>query len=81
MAMTETEACKKWCPMTRVGAGMRSAVNRVQDDVGSVVILPVGSLCIASDCMMWRWSSRTDQIMQTRSLEPQDNPDGACGLV
>ena len=53
--MSEEEARTKWCPMARVSTytednPVESAVNRT--DIG---IPYVGSRCIVSECMMWRW--------------------------
>lgn len=50
---TEAEARTKWCPLARqlvhheTGAGVAlTSANRFDSKV---------SLCIASDCMSWRW--------------------------
>lgn len=52
--MTEKEAKEKWCPMARCkidhDCADTIAVNRWSD--GAMIR---GSLCVASDCMMWRW--------------------------
>lgn len=63
--MKESEARQKWCPMARVDmypdgeglAGLNRNTNneRVRDR----------ALCVASDCMMWRWNEG----------------DGYCGLA
>lgn len=73
--MTEDEAKTKWCPFARVGAPVDSiaagcSTNRWpgDDSVGP------GSpyLCIAADCMAWRWSQP----------ETGDRPlDGFCGIA
>lgn len=76
--MTEDKARQKWCPMARVGADHQSAVdyrpvasyNRVDFDQGD----PASSLslCIASDCMMWR---------ETEFSRYTGIPGGYCGLA
>jgi hypothetical protein len=59
--MTEAEAKTKWCPMARVIWG-QAAVNRELFD-GSA---PTTCLCLASQCMAWRWDT---------------HKDGQCGLA
>jgi hypothetical protein len=46
--MTEDEAKKKWCPMTRNIQVM--GMNRNTIDYSDYK-----SNCLASECMMWRW--------------------------
>ena len=66
--MTEEEAKTKWCPFSRVIAQDRgrlvqgsAAPNRI-NWIGEESEAPVGSLCIASACMAWRWheAARTE---------------------
>ena len=61
--MNETEAKTKWCPFARgedpAGAN-RFSVNRANSD---------SCLCIASDCMAWRWSAG------------REGRDGDCNLI
>lgn len=45
--MTEPEARKKWCPLTRVGN--EAGCNRSHNDFGST------AFCIGSACMAWRF--------------------------
>ena len=47
---TEEEAKKKWCPMSRDTAISEGSYNRTA--TGKVV---ASCMCIASECMMWRW--------------------------
>ena len=57
MILTEDEARKKWCPMSRVAvdteSAFRVAYNRIisQDGLNATGI---AMRCIASDCAMWR---------------------------
>lgn len=66
--MNEETARTKWCPFARVVYHYRleavAAANRPSNDVGK------NALCIASDCMAWRW---------TRSSIIDDA--GYCGLA
>lgn len=50
--MTEEEAKKKWCPMVRAGHVAGMAVNTEPN--GDFV---EATRCIASDCMMWRFTT------------------------
>ena len=76
--MTENEAKTKWCPQVRFADprdGGKPSVeptswNRFDGEWDFT-----GLLCIASDCMMWRWN-----------IDPLDHPHdydktgGYCGL-
>lgn len=44
--MTEEEAHTKWCPMARPVLNEQTTMASVRDD----------TRCIASGCMMWRWT-------------------------
>ena len=86
--MTEDEAKTKWCPMARYiidegNQGTYAAGNR---PIGAP--FGVGSNCIASDCMMWRWNNF---VGKARDLEigidvdvvtdKKSTIDGCCGLA
>lgn len=61
--MTEEQAKTKWCPMVRTGLVAGMAVNHhVNGDVKDE------TRCIASDCMMWRYSG-------------VNKDTGCCGLA
>lgn len=75
--MTEEEAKNKWCPMSRIIA----IKNRETDEPGygpynrwedscdeKNGMLPRGSYCLASECMMWIW-------------EKDSSSNGRCGLI
>ena len=66
--MTEDEAKKKWCPMVRDG------IEPMGNTAGDENRIPDWSLCIASDCMMWRWSEGNGE----RGI---GNEQGCCGLT
>lgn len=75
MMLTETQAREKWCPaarMTQVGAGV-GGVNRVVDreDRSSKPHYQNGCMCVASDCMWWRWGD----------LKTQSTIEGYCGMA
>lgn len=73
--MTPEEARTKWCPMVRhSGDYDEPASNRAADG------FPVGlrrvtdsawNLCVAEDCMMWRWHPLTEPAKSS----------GYCGLA
>lgn len=72
MLRTEDEARKAWCPLARqlvtieskggetVGPIQNASANRFMGDAASV--------CIASECMAWRWGDG-----------PLGHPQGYCG--
>ena len=66
--MTEKEAKEKWCPMARCkidhDCADTIAVNRWSDGA-----MMRGSLCVASDCMMFRF------------VPESDGKTGYCGLA
>ena len=62
--MTEQEAKTKWCPM----------VKRVKSEVIDSRNLPY---CLASACMLWRWSIPIEKV----SLQNEEEwSEGYCGL-
>jgi hypothetical protein len=74
--MTEDEAKKKWCPCARTvekwNDGTSSPRNRVAIGESTTEVHNlVGTKCIASACMAWRWS------MSANSPEL----GGGCGLA
>jgi len=88
--MTEEQARKKWCCMSRVNNGSRNpiSVNRYKDgDIHQ------GCLCVASDCAMWiPETSRIAKIETFRdigiglniipeTIEKTIVSGGQCGLM
>lgn len=72
---TEQEAQKNWCPM-----------GRMLSDLGGSTNEPLArqkALCIASDCMMWRFVQIDDpQAGNELMFPPKINSDkGYCGLA
>jgi hypothetical protein len=69
--MHEDEAKQKWCPMVRTvnhHIGVRGGLHH--DEMRS------GDVCIASNCMMWRWD--TEEKFGNRVLS---EVNGHCGLA
>ena len=56
--MTEAEAKTKWCPQARVlMLASNIPANRIAPIYHDDPQRPAhGSFCLASGCMMWRWS-------------------------
>lgn len=71
----EQTAKTKWCPMVRDGGGMRTARKRFNGRIEY-------SCCIASDCMMWRWTVSPSQVRHGKVLgNEQMIAVGYCGLA
>lgn len=80
---TENEARKLWCPMARIQNGTHNpaaAYNRLIDFAEYTSALPAMSLCIASDCAMWRWTAKP-VINQDGSRNETFPAEGCCGLA
>lgn len=71
--MTEDEARQRWCPFARVPdegnhatLGSLTATNRHWGDKrgkdGKPRILRKNSMCIASECMAWRWADEPREV-------------------
>ena len=87
---TEEQASEKWCPMVRMSATDNPcegnhAANRTSD-------CRILGLCIASDCMAWRWGKdawqRPDGFIMEVDKEPRGFGSGGkwvkrghCGLA
>lgn len=52
MLLTEEQARAKWCPHARTSWDGSPTYNR-DSRVGT---LPPSTLCVASECMSWRWA-------------------------
>lgn len=85
--MTEQEAKTKWCPMSanrtvsaqcKDGSTDVARWNTKESDTG------LSTICIASDCMMWRWkitkSGAAEMNAQTGRLV-MVHESGYCGLA
>jgi hypothetical protein len=70
MVTTEKSARTKWCPMTRTGptASNREKVHKPDYSGAHQHTIYNETRCIASDCMMWRWSTYQKE-------------EGYCGLA
>lgn len=74
MLLTEEEAKKRWCPHARVNAGPGFNRNSGGEPSRS-------ALCIASECMAWRFYGagwRTSETVGNYSVEHVEL--GYCGL-
>jgi len=68
--LTEEEAKKKWCPRYQV----TQLFNDLESNRGGFGNSP---LCLASDCMMWRW-----EVTNPNYEGPEKYHDkGYCGLA
>lgn len=79
MLKTEDEARQRWCPMLKSRSGEA-------DEKGHFAI-DKNDLCIASECMAWRWAygrpepDNPAKVGPRRSSGAQGNPLGYCGLA
>jgi hypothetical protein len=83
--MTEDEAKTKWCPLVRVGGPMQSEAEGTSANrwAGQSISAPQACdyLCIASECMAWRWNGDSPAFA---GAGPEDSLDyssrkGFCG--
>ena len=72
--MTEDEARKKWCPMGRERFTEHICSGSGNINPEAVNHKPDKTLCIASECMLWRWDG-------VRIEGAEDAWDGHCGLA
>lgn len=84
--MTENEVKTKWCPMSRI-----TIFPHVDDRISlssnrdiSLLVPPNSydpatdiTKCLASDCMMWRWTAERGRYAETGAEVPIS---GYCGL-
>ena len=72
--MTEDEAKTKWCPKASTDGGDSVSVNRVYGSSKA----DTDCMCLASDCMFWRWDVDWDKEKgEMAELKTQGN----CGMV
>jgi hypothetical protein len=76
--MTEDEARKKWCPMSRINTGEAPNVsfNRITTDAFLENKSAAVGMCIASDCMMWR-----ERCLPGEGIPKKEDYIGFCGLA
>lgn len=55
MILTETEAKTRWCPFAHYSHEHNRGTKNKEP------IPSIGARCLGSGCMLWRWSSLTDQ--------------------
>jgi hypothetical protein len=80
-SITSAQAAKRWCPFVRIreyqeGQMDGTAVNRSFDSADSAAS---GSLCLASNCMAWRWDISHTWLEDEE--ERRHEPRGYCGLA
>lgn len=89
--LSEADAKTKWCPMTRQ-LGTLSIRELPSEKEG---IVSMGSqnrgyqmgralpncMCLASDCMMWRWVRTNIKDADGNITVPSDDTHGYCGLA
>jgi hypothetical protein len=74
MICTEQEARKKWCPMVRHPGWMENPGSWNRGEA-------FNCNCIASDCMMWRWTGECKTGVPITSISKHGPTElGYCGL-
>ncbi len=72
MICDEETARGKWCPMARTAESMnRDAKGLIHDE----------DECIASACIMWRYSTQWVKAKGLPAEEIEDKTKGYCGLA
>jgi hypothetical protein len=83
--MTEEEAKMKWCPNVRLVADPQLYTNR-----GRTPEKAAAFMCLASECMAWRWTWTTDSLFVSfEGIPPEpvfrkydkEHLHGYCGLA
>ena len=81
MIVTEQEARTKWCPHARLGNN--PGCNRAADVTGPWRDRVPKALCIASECMAWKWKqNHSPEEREQRKVHhlAAEVPLGYCGL-
>ena len=82
--MTEDEARQRWCPFVRVTVTPNDASwqGNMLTNRGDIPASSANTLCIASDCMAWRWNKNTvSGSLRTPRASGCPEPKGHCGLA
>lgn len=77
--MTEDEAKLRWCPFARVtdnGCATNRHAGTKKGKDGKPRILRGNALCIASECMAWRWDE-----WDANGGRQMTKTHGYCGLA
>lgn len=77
--MTEDEAKKRWCPAAREDTGGIGPVAGNRSQSSSAY-----TMCIASECMWWRWEWESKQTFATTEqpqIFEQSKTHGHCGMA
>ena len=82
MILTEEEACTKWCPHVRYKSLRGEGINRWSEDHEKQPN-PQLSRCIASECMMWKWTTgKIEPFKEGVGQGPvPSTTHGYCGLT
>jgi len=73
--MIESEARQKWCPFVRFHVRPSGVDKSINNRVTGMDDDPLNTLCIASDCMAWRW------IPEVKMPHEQADNEGYRGLA
>ena len=85
--MKEEEARTKWCPMVRVNSVENQTPHNRVALPDNTIRPAMTSLCIASECMLWRWKKEKytpkggDPLANDKWKPERNTDEGWCGLV
>lgn len=88
--MTEDEAKTKWCPFARAvesgeagNSAPRNCVTMVDEDPPRKLAAElIGTSCIGSACMAWRWLRTPEQArLSVLGSDQEKISSGHCGLA
>ena len=73
MLLTEDEAKIKWCPQAQ-DENDGGSYNRFLISGTPLASYPIVCVCLASQCMWWRWESNSIPYLVSPTIGPKGSP-------